>query len=354
MNKTVLTTLQKLIEGAQTKNCPNPDSLELTRVLPLSATASNFISFVSTKAFVKEAKTSKASVLVVNAELAEALSDKPLLIVPHVELALITILNHFFPPEVSDGSKSPHAVIAPTAKIGVNTKIGHFVTIGENVVIGDNCIIGDGVKIERDVKIGNHAKIGMNCVFYHGTQIGDNFLVFGNSTFGGDGFGFSFFNGKHNKLPQVGRVVIGNDVEVGSNCTIDRGALTDTVIGNGCKFDNMVHIAHNCKVGDHVIIAGQSGLAGSVTIENNVLIGGACAISDHLTLVEGTIVAGGTSMRTSPKGKDVYIGWDLGLNYPDFQKYRVNIKNLVNLNKWIKRIKDIEKKVGIQVEDIKD
>lgn len=354
MKKANLTQLASLLEGAKIANCSDPNKVEIEYVLPLSSDGSNFLSFVSSKAFLKDGKTSKASVLVANQELAEVLPDKTLLIVPNVELALIKILNYFFPPEVSDGTKSSHAIIAPSAKIGENTKIGHFVTIGENVIIGKNCIIGDGVKIQKDVKIGDNAKIGMNCVFYHGTQIGNDFNVYGNSTFGGDGFGFTFVNGKHNKLPQVGRVIIGNDVEVGANCTIDRGALTDTVIGNGCKFDNMVHIAHNCKVGDNVIIAGQSGLAGSVTLGNNVLIGGACAISDHLTLVEGTIIAGGTSLRTSPKTKDVYIGWDLGLTFPEFQKYRVNIKNIVNLNKWIKRIKDIEKKVGIEGEDTKD
>ncbi len=349
-----LDALNSLIENSKLQNCPDAKVAEVDKVLPLNADTSNFVSFVSSKAFIKDAKTSKATVLVVNAEFADSLPEKPMLVVPNVELALIQILNTFFPKEVSNGMHSSNAIIAKTAKIGKNTQIGHFVTIGENVTIGDDCIIADGVKIEHDVKIGNHAKIGMNCVFYHGTEVGNDFISFGNSTFGGDGFGFTFLNGKHNKLPQVGKVIIGNDVEFGSNCTIDRGALTDTVVGNGCKFDNMVHIAHNCKIGDHVIIAGQSGLAGSVTIGNNVLIGGACAISDHITLVDGTIIAGGTSLRTSPKTKDVYIGWDLGLNYPDFQKYRVNIKNIVNLNKWIKRIKEIEKKVGIEVEDGKD
>ncbi len=353
MNNIKLNALSELIENSKLVNCPDLNA-EVTQVLPLGADAKNFVSFVSSKAFVKEAKSSKATLLVVNAELAEGLPEKPMLVVPNVELTLIKILHHFFPLEVSNGTHSQNAIIAKSAKIGANTQVGNFVTIGENVVIGDHCIIADGVKIERDVKIGNHSKIGMNCVIFHGTEIGDNFLSFGNSTFGGDGFGFTFLNGKHNKLPQVGKVIIGNDVEFGSNCTIDRGALTDTVVGNGCKFDNMVHIAHNCKIGDHVIIAGQSGLAGSVTLGNHVLIGGACAISDHITLVDGTIIAGGTSLRTSPKAKDVYIGWDLGLNYPDFQKYRVNIKNVVNLNKWIKRIKDIEKKVGIEAEEGKD
>lgn len=351
MRKTNVKDILDLLVGSKITNCSDPTSIEIAHVLPLHSPAEKFLSFVSSKAFVNDAKISKASVLVVNQELAESFPDNTLIIVPHVELALIEVLNFFFPPPVSNGNHSTHAVIHSSAIIGENTEIGNFVSIAENVIIGKNCVISDGVKIEKNVKIGDSSKIGMNCVLYHDIQIGDRFLSFGNSTIGGDGFGFVFANLKHNKLPQVGRVIIGDDVELGSNCTIDRGALSDTIIGNGCKFDNMVHIAHNCKVGDHVIIAGQSGLAGSVTIGNNVLIGGGCAISDHLTIIEGTIIAGGTSLRTSPKKKDVYIGWDLGLNYPDFQKYRVNIKNLVNLNKWIKRIKDLEKKLGIELPD---
>ncbi|GBF50053.1 UDP-3-O-[3-hydroxymyristoyl] glucosamine N-acyltransferase [Leptospira ryugenii] len=347
--------ITKLFPDAKVLHCPDPNLIHFTEVRPLSHTEGEFLAVLNSKAFVKEAKSSLAKVIVTTEELAALLTEaRVCLIVKNAELALIEILNYVHPPAVPNGKISPHAIIAPSAKIGSGTQIGHFVTIGENAVIGNNCIIADGVKIENDVSIGDEARIGMNCVFYHGTRIGNRFTVFGNTSIGGDGFGFTFANGKHNKIPQVGKVVIGDDVEVGSNCTIDRGALTDTIIGNGCKFDNMVHIAHNCKIGNHVIIAGQSGLAGSVTLGNHVIIGGACAISDHLTLVDGTIIAGGSSLRTSPKTKDVYIGWDLGLTYPEFQKYRVNVKNIVHLNKWIKRIKDLESKLGIQVEDPKD
>ncbi|TGN18976.1 UDP-3-O-(3-hydroxymyristoyl)glucosamine N-acyltransferase [Leptospira idonii] len=353
MKRTNLSTIQSLLEGSKLLNCPHPEAVEIDKVLPLSSDNKDYLSFVSSKAFVNEANSSSAAAILVSEEISSSIAaNKPLIVVPHVELAFSKMLLYFNPPKEPNGKISPHSVVHPTAQIGENTEIGHFVTVGANSKIGKNCIIEDGVKIENDVTIGDGARIGMNCVFYHGTVIGERFTVFGNSTFGGDGFGFVYANGKHNKLPQVGKVVIGDDVEVGSNCTVDRGAITDTKIGNGCKFDNMVHIAHNCVVGNHVIIAGQSGLAGSVTLGNNVIIGGACAISDHLTLVDGTIIAGGSSLRTSPKTKDVYVGWDLGLTFPEFQKYRVNIKNIVNLNKWIKRIKELEKKAGIEGEDI--
>ncbi|TGL24892.1 UDP-3-O-(3-hydroxymyristoyl)glucosamine N-acyltransferase [Leptospira bourretii] len=351
MNQLTLSALQSLLPEAKFQNTESILSLSFTGLKSLSLATTNDISFVASKTFVNDAKTCKAPVLIVSSDIIDSLPDKALVIVPKVELATAKIIRHFFPEKQPSGKHSAQVAIDPTAKIGSNTDIGHFVTIGKNSIIGNDCIIEDGVKIGDNVHIGDGARIGKNCVFFDDTIIGKRFIVFGNSSFGGDGFGFVFADGKHNKIPQVGRVVIGDDVEVGSNCTIDRGALTDTTIGSGCKFDNMVHIAHNCKVGDHVIIAGQSGLAGSVTLGNHVIIGGACAISDHLTLVDGTIIAGGSSLRTSPKTKDVYVGWDLGLTFPEFQKYRVNIKNIVNLNKWLKRIENIEKKVGIETKE---
>ncbi|TGM26166.1 UDP-3-O-(3-hydroxymyristoyl)glucosamine N-acyltransferase [Leptospira selangorensis] len=351
MHSINLSTLKSLLPEAKFLNCESLSNTNFTGLTSLTLASPSDISFVASKTFFNEAKTSKASLLVCSSEIAESLGDKAIVVVSKVELSTAKIIRLFFPEKQPSGKRSTQVAIDPSAKIGSNTDIGHFVTIGKDSVIGNDCIIEDGVKIGDRVHIGDGARIGKNCVFFDDTIVGKRFIVFGNSTFGGDGFGFVFADGKHNKIPQVGRVVIGDDVEVGSNCTIDRGALTDTTIGNGCKFDNMVHIAHNCKVGDHVIIAGQSGLAGSVTLGNHVIIGGACAISDHLTLVDGTIVAGGSSLRTSPKTKDVYVGWDLGLTFPEFQKYRVNIKNIVNLNKWLKRIENIEKKVGIETKE---
>ncbi|MCZ8343798.1 MAG: UDP-3-O-(3-hydroxymyristoyl)glucosamine N-acyltransferase [Leptospira sp.] len=348
MKSISISEIQKLIPEGNILNGELITNISFTGVSSLSTSKNTDISFVASKAFVNDAKASASSLLIVTAEVAESIPGKALIVVPKVEISFAKIVKQFFPDRIPTGFRSPHAVVDATAKIGEGTDIGHFVTIGKNTNIGNNCIIEDGVKIGDNVQIGDNSHIGPNCVFFSDISIGKRFRVYANSTFGGDGFGFVFADGKHNKIPQVGRVIIGDDVEFGANCTIDRGALIDTVVGNGCKFDNMVHIAHNCQLGENVVIAGQSGLAGSVTLGNNVLIGGACAISDHLTLVDGTIIAGGSSLRTSPKTKDVYIGWDLGLTFPEFQKYRVNIKNIVNLNKWLKRIEGLEKKVGIE------
>jgi len=351
MKKSSAIEIQSLFPGSSFRDCPQPESLVIQAVAPLQHSGENFLSFVANKANLQAAKQSQASLLLVSEDLVPELGGRALLVVPHPELALAKVLQFLYPDQEPREFRSPTTIVHPTAKVGKNCSLGHYVCIGEGSVVGDNAILEDGAKIGNFVELGEGARVGMNTVILDRVRIGKRFRIYGNSTIGGDGFGFVFAEGIHNKIPQIGTVIIGDDVEIGSNCTVDRGALTDTEIGDGCKFDNMVHVAHNCKVGKHVIIAGQSGLAGSVTLEDNVLIAGACAISDHLTIPAGTVVAGGTSLRTSPKKKDIYVGWDLGLNFGEFQKYRVNIKNLIHLNKWIKRIKDVEKKLGIELED---
>ncbi len=346
-----LSQIQSGIPGSRIVGTESPETIFIESIQALSGSGDSFLSFVASKAYVKDAKITLAKVLLVNEELAGSFPDKILLIVPIAELGLSLALRILHPEPEAISSISPTAQIHPTAKLGKNVQVGHFVCIGAGTEIGDKSILEDGVKIAENVRLGEGARIGRNSVIYSDCRIGKRFRTYGNATIGAEGFGFVFANGIHNKIPQIGKVIIGDDVEVGSNSCIDRGALNDTVIGDGSKFDNQVQIAHNCQVGKNVIVAGQSGLAGSVKLGDNVLIGGACCVSDHIEMEEGTILAGGSALRNSPKKKDVYVGWDLGLNFVDFQKYRVNIKNIVVLNKWIKRIKDLEKKLGIDLPD---
>jgi UDP-3-O-[3-hydroxymyristoyl] glucosamine N-acyltransferase len=347
MKKITLKEIANLIPDSIIKNTTNPDSIEIINVKNLSMADQQSISLVTGKAFLKECNKSAAGAIITTEDLANSI-EKPCLIVTHPEIAMGFVLEYFFPERRSNGIISNTSFIHPSAKIGQNVSIGHFVSVGENSIIEKDSIIDDGVKIGKNVIIGENARIGMNVVFHDDTVVGKNFKVFGNSTFGGDGFKFVTVKGIHHKIPQVGKVIIGDNVEIGSNCTIDRGGLEDTIIGSGCKFDNMVHVGHNCKIGNHVIIAGQSGVAGSTVIEDGVIIGGGCCVSDHLHVPTGTIIAGGTGMRTSPKEPGIYIGWDWGMTFAEFQKARVNIKHLVTFNKFISRIKELEKKLGIE------
>ncbi|EMK24171.1 UDP-3-O-[3-hydroxymyristoyl] glucosamine N-acyltransferase LpxD [Leptospira kirschneri serovar Bulgarica str. Nikolaevo] len=345
-----LSELAKQINGSKIANTQIPDDVIVDKIVALSPGEKNSLSFLSHKKMLSEAKKTFSSVILTTEEFANELSI-PCLVVSNPELSLAEILNLLYPPYVPSGKISSSAIIHPSAKLGAGVTIGEFVVVGENSVIGANTYLEDGVKISRNVIIGENSHIGPNSSIQHGVIIGKRFICSGNCSIGGDGFKFVTEKGKHHKIPQVGGVRIGDDVEIGSLCTIDRGGLEDTIIGDGCKFDNMVHVAHNCILGKNIIIAGQSGVAGSTTVEDDVIIGGACAVSDHLHVPAGTILAGGSSLRNSPKKKEIFVGWDYGLTFAEFQKVRVNIHNLVNFQKWAKRIKELEKHAGIKIEE---
>ncbi|TGK11150.1 UDP-3-O-(3-hydroxymyristoyl)glucosamine N-acyltransferase [Leptospira stimsonii] len=350
MPQFTLSDLAKKISGSKIANSEKPETILIENVSPLTPGVPNSISFLSNKKMLSEVKNSLSSVILTTEEFSKEIT-LPCLIVSNPELSLVELLNAIYPPYVPSGKISSTASIHPSAKIGAGVTVGEFVVIGENSIIGANTYLEDGVKISRNVTIGEDSHIGPNSSIQHGVVIGKRFICSGNCSIGGDGYKFVTVNGKHHKIPHVGTVRIGDDVEIGSLCTIDRGGLEDTIIGDGCKFDNMVHVAHNCILGKNIIIAGQSGVAGSTTVEDDVIIGGACAVSDHLHVPKGTILGGGSSLRTSPKKKEIFVGWDYGLTFAEFQKVRVNIHNLVNFQKWAKRIKTLEKLSGIQIEE---
>ncbi|MBR6355523.1 MAG: UDP-3-O-(3-hydroxymyristoyl)glucosamine N-acyltransferase [Alphaproteobacteria bacterium] len=185
-----------------------------------------------------------------------------------------------------DGS----AKIAASAKIGTGCSIGANVVIGENVEIGNNCVIEPNVVIAQGCKIGNNCRIGNNASIAY-SIIGNNCYIYTGARIGQDGFGFQLINGQHHRIPQLGRVIIGNDVEVGANTCIDRGALDDTVIGDGTRIDNLVQIAHNDKLGRGCIIVSQVGIAGSCTLGDYVVLGGQVGLADHLNIGSGAQVA---------------------------------------------------------------
>ncbi len=182
------------------------------------------------------------------------------------------------------------ARIDPSAKIGKNCFIGAHVVIEENVIIGDNCRLEAGCVIARGCQIGNACRIGVNAYISY-CLMGSNCYIYSGARIGCDGFGFNFENGCHVRIPQIGRVIIGNDVEIGANTCVDRGALDDTVIGDGCRIDNLVQIAHNDKMGRGCVIVSQTGIAGSCTFGDYVVCGGQSGFADHLTVGSGAQIA---------------------------------------------------------------
>ncbi|MBK6606541.1 MAG: UDP-3-O-(3-hydroxymyristoyl)glucosamine N-acyltransferase [Leptospiraceae bacterium] len=341
-----LLDLQKLLPDSKIYNTDNPETIQLESVVTLYQDKPNSITYISEKSYQNDAKQSKANVII-TLHGWEAIFTQPVLAVKHVDMALIEVLNIFYPTATPTGKRGQFVVIHPSAQIGENTDIGNFVSIGENTIIGNNCRIADGAKIAHNVRIGDDSSIGPNCVLFNDVRIGKRFISYGNTTIGGDGFRYVDVKSILHRVPQIGGVLIGDDVRVGSNSSIDRGGIDDTMIGDGTKIDNDVQIAHNVKIGKHVIVAGATAIAGSAVVEDFCKISGSCAVADHITLPSGTMIAGGSGLRNTPPKKDLYAGWDWNLTFIEFQKFRANVKHILNLNKLVKKVKDIEEKLGM-------
>ncbi len=258
------------------------------------------------------------------------------------------------PPAAADGTERPRIVAAnsylyyarvaqllhptavPNPPIHPSAVIGEGVTLGRNVVIHAGCVIGDGVSIGDDTVIYPNAVIYQDCV------IGARCVIQAGAVIGADGFGFAKDGAAWVKIPQIGRVVIGDDVEVGANSTIDRGAIDDTVIANGVKIDNLVMIAHNVQIGEHTAMAGCVGIAGSTKIGARCTIGGAGMISGHLTLGDDVHISGATLVaRNLPNPGHYTAAYPLEVH----EGWLKNAAHLRHLDKLAKRVKELEKKL---------
>lgn len=186
----------------------------------------------------------------------------------------------------------PAAIVPASARIGKNVAIGARAILGEGVKVGDETMIGSGSVIGDNAVIGSCCRIDANVILYAGTTLGDRVIVQAGAVLGSEGFGYvrDSETGRYEQSPQIGRLVIEDDVEIGANSTIDRGALDETRIRRGTKIDNLVHIGHNVQIGENVVIAAQTGLSGSVTIEDNVIMGGQVGIGDHVRIGAGAVL----------------------------------------------------------------
>jgi UDP-3-O-[3-hydroxymyristoyl] glucosamine N-acyltransferase len=206
------------------------------------------------------------------------------------KIAFIKLNEYMYSEKKPQAGIDASAKIAATAKIGANCFIGANAVIGDNVEIGDNCTIEPNAVIAQGCKIGANCRIGSNASIAY-SIIGNNCYIYTGARIGADGFGFQLMAGQHHRIPQLGRVIIGNDVEVGANTCIDRGALDDTIIGDGTRIDNLVQIAHNDKLGRGCVIVSQVGIAGSCTLGDYVVLGGQVGLADHLNIGSGAQVA---------------------------------------------------------------
>ena len=220
------------------------------------------------------------------------------LVHPTPHAAFAHALDLLFPPKKYAVGVDARANVAASANVAGSAVLA-FAQVGDGAVIGAGCVIHPNVVIGANVSIGRDCVLHSGVTIYDGCTIGDRAIIHSGTVIGSDGFGFQPSDAGWIKVQQVGAVVIGYDVEIGANCTIDRGALDDTVIGNGVKIDNLVHIAHNCRIGNHTAIAGFAGLAGSTIIGERCMLGGASRYTGHLSVCDDSIISGGTIVTTS-------------------------------------------------------
>ncbi len=304
---------------------------------PVHEAEPGHITFLDNAKHVAKLQASRASAAVVSVDTPRG--DKSVIRIADPLAAFVTIAQklHGRPMPAPSGI-DPRAAVDPHATIGPDVSVAAFATIGAGVTIGARCRIHSGVSIGRDCILGDDVVLYPNVVLYDGTILGDRVIVHANAVLGADGFGYRFQQGQHVKVPQLGYVEVGADVEIGACTAIDRGTFGSTRIGAGTKIDNLVQVAHNCRIGQHVILAGQVAVAGSCTIDNYAVLAGQVGIADHIHVGAGAIIGAKSGvMRDVPPGARVFGA----PARPDREQLRLvaATERLPDLIKDVKRIK---------------
>lgn len=268
----------------------------ISGIAPLDVAAPSELSFLESAKFVQQAATTVAGACLTTPRFSDALPSRvSVLTVREPYRAFVEVARTLFPDALRPSSLfeasgvTAGAHVHPSARLENGVTVDPGAVIGAGAEIGSGTVIGAGATIGTKVRIGRDCAIGPNASILH-TLIGDRVIIHPGCAIGQDGFGFVRGPRGAHKIPQVGRVIIQDDVEIGANSTIDRGAIRDTVIGEGSKIDNMVHIAHNVSIGRHCLLAGQVGISGSTTVEDGVIMGGQAGVADHLTVGAGAML----------------------------------------------------------------
>ena len=319
--------LNGIIIGDTSIKITAPEELELAIV--------SDISIIGHKKYEKFWANSKACAAIINEDISiEPGENRAFIKVQNADLAMSHVLELFAPPTpLFSIDIHPTAIIDKTAIIGNGTRIGAGSYIGPKVQLGENVTIYPNVTILDECTIGKNTVIWSGAVVRERCHMGSDCIIHPNATIGADGFGFRPDPQRGLvKIPQIGNVILGNNVEIGANTCVDRGKFSSTVLGDGCKIDNLIQIGHNSKLGRFCIMAGQSGLAGSVTLGNGVLIGGSASITDHVTIGDGAIIGGGSGVTKDIPGGKTMLGYP-AIEARDALKQWAILKRLVNESK---------------------
>jgi len=317
------------------------DDIEISDVAKIEDAREGEITFLANAKYAKFLKETKASAVIVSEEVTQA-GDIPLLVVQNPYFAFLKTVQIFYP-SASLIEKGIH----DTAVIGEGTELGESLSVGPYVVIGRRCHIGNGTVIMPGVVMGDDVRVGENCIIHarvclrEKIVLGNRVIIHDGTVVGSDGFGFVPEEGKYHKIPQVGTVVIEDDVEIGANTTIDRATLGETRIKKGAKLDNLIQVAHNCTIGEDTVIAGQAGLSGSTHLGRGVRVGGQAGFAGHLSVGDGAAVGAQSGVNKSvPQGMLVF-GYPAK---PHMEEFRIQAA-LKKLPKLLKEIKDLKNRI---------
>ena len=279
----------------------------IDRVATLDSAGEGAIAFLSNPKYRGRLAGTRASAVIVAPDDAQATALPKLVTAnPYAAYARVAAILH--PPRAPAPGVHPTAVVAGSARVAASAAIGAHAVIGERTHVGERAAVGAGTVVGEDCTVGDDCLLYPRVVVYPRSAIGPRTIVHSGAVIGADGFGMAEQDGRWIKIPQLGRVVVGADVEIGANTTIDRGAIGDTVIGEDVKLDNQIQVGHNCHIGAHTAIAGCVGIAGSTTIGRNCKIGGAAMISGHLDIADGTVISASTGVFDSIRSPGVYTG----------------------------------------------
>jgi UDP-3-O-[3-hydroxymyristoyl] glucosamine N-acyltransferase len=314
-------------------------SVRLTGLAPADRARVGELTFAESQAYFAAAEQSQASAILVSGPFTS--STKVLIKVANPRVALARVLPMFFPPQRFSEGVHPSATIDAAAHVDSTAHIGPNCVVGPRVRIGARSVLMSGNDLRADCHIGEDTILFPNVVLYSNTKVGNRVTIHASSVVGSDGFGYVFDEGRHRKVLQLSNVIIEDDVEIGANVAIDRGALGPTTIGEGTKIDNLVHIAHNVSIGRHCIVMGQAGFAGSTKLGNYVIIASQSGIAGHLKIgTQAMVGAKSGVMRDVADGEKV-----LGIPAaPDKQAKRQMIA-VQQLPELLRRMRDLEKEV---------
>jgi UDP-3-O-[3-hydroxymyristoyl] glucosamine N-acyltransferase len=314
---------------------------ELTGVQSLDSAGGEDLSFVSSMKALGQAEASAAGCLIVPVEFP---AGRTVIRASAPRTAFARAVSRLVPPPPHRPGIDPTAVVSPQAEIGENVEIGPHASVGEGSRIESNCRIGPGCAIGQRVVVGHDSVLHAHVTIYDDVDIGSHVILHAGCVIGADGFGFVLDGERYQKFPQIGRVEIGDHVEIGANACVDRAALGTTRIGEGTKLDNMVHVGHNCRIGRHVVVAAQTGFSGGVVVDDYAVIGGQVGIGDKARIESHAVLGSGCGILTSKIVRGGQVMW--GTPARPLKQHLEQLANLSRLPEMRQELADLKRRLA--------